>query len=54
MGPNVTSTVDNTTTSTLFGGLNPGTKYRVQISAFTSVGEGINSQINVTTDEGGK
>lgn len=51
--PNVT-TVDNATTSALIGGLKPGTKYTVQISAFTSVGEGVITQINVTTIEGGK
>ncbi|KAL9957849.1 hypothetical protein ACROYT_G034798 [Oculina patagonica] len=52
VSPNVTCTVDNITTSALIGGLNPGIKYIVQLSAFTSVGEGVNTQINVTTDEG--
>lgn len=51
--PNVT-TVDNTTTSALIGGLTLGTTYTVQISAFTSAGDGVVTQINVTTEEGGK
>lgn len=51
--PNVT-TVDNITTSALIGGLTLGTTYTVQISAFTSAGEGVVTQINVTTLEGGK
>ena len=50
---NVT-TVGNTVTSALIGGLKADTRYIVHVSAFTSAGEGNNNQIYVATDEGGK
>lgn len=51
--PNKT-TVDNSTTSALIGGLEAYTNYVVQISAFTAAGEGNITHINVSTQEGGK
>lgn len=53
MRPNKT-TVDNSTTSALIGGLEAYTNYVVQISAFTAAGEGNITHINVSTQEGGK
>ncbi|RMX55339.1 hypothetical protein pdam_00019119, partial [Pocillopora damicornis] len=51
MRPNKT-TVDNSTTSALIGGLEAYTNYVVQISAFTAAGEGNITHINVSTQEG--
>lgn len=53
MRPNKT-TVDNSTTSALIGGLEAYTNYVVQISAFTAAGERNITHINVSTQEGGK
>ena len=46
--PDVT-TVGNTTNSTLIGGLQSNTRYMVNMTAFTLVGEGIGTSLSVTT-----
>ena len=51
MSPNVTE-VDNTTTNALIGGLQPHTRYMVNVSAFTSEGEGNSTSLSVTTYKG--
>ena len=52
MQPDVTLLVDNTTTSTLIGGLSSGTRYIVNVSAFNSAGGGIDTSLSVTTYKG--
>ena len=51
MKPNITN-VDNTTTRVLIGGLQPNTRYMVNVSAFTSEGEGNNASLLVITYKG--
>ena len=51
MSLNVTE-VDNKTTSALIGGLQPDTRYMVNVSAFTSEGEGNSTSLLVTTYKG--
>ena len=53
VNPNVT-TGDNGTIRALIGGLKPYTSYMITVAAFTSAGDGNASQINITSDEGGK